>query len=375
MIPYARQSINQEDIEAVLDVLRSDRLTQGPKIAEFENNLAKYCGANYAVVMNSGTAALQAAFFAAEISQGDEFITSTLTFPATSNVGLWLGAKPVFVDTLPNGNLDPNKIEEKITEKTKAIVPIDFTGRPVELEKIKEIAKKHNLLVIEDACQALGATYKGEKIGSISDFTTFSFHPAKNITTGEGGAVLTNSEEFYKKMKMFVTHGITKENLEIESPGDWYFEQHFLGQNYRLTDLGAALGVSQLKRLDDFVNKRREIVRKYNEAFANLKNIEIPEKDNENVKSAWHLYVIRLINDLHGKRGEIFKKLREAGIGVQVHHVPTNHHPHFQKLGYKKGLTPVAEDLYENIISLPIYPDLSAEDQDKVINIVKKLVA
>lgn len=374
MIPYGRQSINEQDIEAVLKVLRSDWLTQGPSVQEFEEKLAKYCGAGYAVVCNSGTSALHAAFVAAGIGKGDEFIVPTITFPATSNVGLWSGALPVFVDSVNNGNIDSEKIEEKITAKTKAIVPVDFTGRPVDLDKIKEIARKHHLLVIEDACQALGASYDGVKIGAVADLTAFSFHPVKNITTAEGGAVVTSNEKFYKIMKQFVTHGVTKENFENESPGAWWFEQQFLGLNYRLTDMQAALGISQLSRLDSFLEKRRKIVKKYNQAFENIINIRIPEDDTDKVKSAWHLYVIELVGDAKDRRAEVFKKLRESGVGVQVHHVPVHYHPYYERLGFHKGLAPNAERLYEAVLSLPLYPDLTQAEQNYVIEKVLTIV-
>lgn len=368
MIPYGHQFIDNDDIQAVVDVLRSDCLTQGPKIDEFEKKLATYCGAKYAVVVNNGTAALHTAYAAAGLKPGDEFITSPLTFPATSNAGLWQGAKPVFVDIeAETGNINVDLIEEKINSKSKVIVPIDFSGRPVNLNKVREIAKKYKLIIIEDACQALGATYKNKKIGSISDLTVFSFHPVKTITTGEGGAVLTNNEEYYKIMKKFITHGITKINFVNDSPGDWYFEMQLLGVNYRLTDLQCALGISQLKKVDKFVGQRKEIAKRYNNAFKDLDMIELPIIDDVEVQSAWHLYVIRLKDFLIPHRAEIVKELKASGIGVQIHHIPTHTHPYYQKLGYKIGSVPVAEKFYQKIISLPLYPGLKMEDQDLVV--------
>jgi len=375
MIPYGHQSINDEDVAEVVKVLRSGWLTQGPQVDKFEQALSEYCNTKYAVATSSGTSALHAAFFASGLKYGDEFITTPITFPATSNAGLWQGARPIFVDIQSkSGNLNVDLIEQSITKNTKAIVSVDYTGRPIELDKIKEIADKYNLLVIEDACQALGASYNGKKIGSLNDFTVFSFHPVKNITTCEGGAVLTNNKEYYKKMKKFVNHGITKFDLTTETPGDWYFEQQDLGLNYRLTDLQCALGVSQLKRLDSFVEKRRQLVASYNEAFEIIEEIITPPFDSENIKSAWHLYVIRLSGRAANQRGEIFKKLRDNGIGVQVHHIPVYYHPYYKSLGYSKGICPEAEKFYERIISLPLYPDLTAEHQNEVIEKVKLAV-
>ena len=375
MIPYGHQFINDEDIQAVVDVLRSDYLTQGPKVDEFEKKLAEYCGAKYAVVVSNGTTALHTAYAAIGLKTGDEFITSALTFPATSNAGLWQGGRPVFVDVeADTGNINADLIEEKINKNTKAIVPIDYTGRPVNLDKIKELAEKYNLIVIEDGCQALGASYKGKMVGSVSDLTVFSFHPVKSITTGEGGAILTNNEEYYKTMKKFVTHGITKKDFVYDSPGDWYFEMQMLGMNYRLTDFQCALGISQLKKADRFVAQRLEIVKRYNEAFKNFDKIDLPNNDSEENNSAWHLYVIRLKGNLASRRSEIVRRLREEGVGAQIHHIPTHLHPYYQELGYKKGDLPVTEDFYERIISLPLYPGLTEEQQNKVIEAVFKII-
>lgn len=372
-IPYGRQFIDDNDIKAVVEVLKSDFITQGRKVPEFEEKLASYCGAKYTVVFNSGTSALHGAYFALGLSKGDEFITTPITFIATANAGLYLGAKPVFIDIEPDtGNIDVNKIEEKITEKTKLISLVHYAGHPVDLEKVKQIADKHGLKVVEDACHALGAKYKGEKIGSCkySDATIFSFHPVKHITTGEGGAVLTNDKEVYEKLLMFRNHGITKDkNKFLNKPhGDWYYEMQFLGYNYRMTDIQAALGISQLKKLDKFVEKRREIAKIYNKAFKDNLYFDIPV-EKEYAFHTYHLYPIRLKDK--SKKKELFDKLRQNGIGVQVHYIPIYLQPYYQKLGYKKEICPIAEDFYEREISLPIYPKMDNSEIELVINTFK----
>jgi UDP-4-amino-4,6-dideoxy-L-N-acetyl-beta-L-altrosamine transaminase len=319
-IPYGRQWIDSQDVEEVAKVLKSDFITQGPKVKEFEENLAEFTGAKYAVVFNSGTSALHGAYFSLGLSAGDEFITTPITFVATSNAGLFLGAKPVFCDVEEDtGNIDVEKLEEKITPRTKLIVPVHYGGHPCDMEKIKEIAEKHGIFVVEDACHALGAKYKGDWIGSCkySDATVFSFHPVKHITTGEGGAVLTNSKEIYEKLLMFREHGITKERSKFknEPDGDWYYEMQFLGYNYRMTDIQAALGVSQLKKLNFFVKRRREIVEIYNEAFKNNSYFDVPVEKSYAFHS-YHLYSIRLKDKLVNKRKEMFRILREKGLGI-----------------------------------------------------------
>ncbi|OGY90203.1 MAG: UDP-4-amino-4,6-dideoxy-N-acetyl-beta-L-altrosamine transaminase [Candidatus Komeilibacteria bacterium RIFCSPLOWO2_01_FULL_52_15] len=375
MIPYGRQSIDTSDIKAADTVLASDWLTQGPKVEEFEKKLAAYCGARFAVVTANGTAALIAAYRAAGLAAGDEFITTPLTFPATANAGVWLGARPVFVDVEPEtGNIDASQIESAITPKTKLIAPVDFTGRPCDLELIRDIATRQKLAVVEDACQALGASYKGQKIGSISDCTVFSFHPVKSITTGEGGAILTNSEEKYKRMKAFVSHGVVKENFVNESHGDWYFEMQDLGLNFRLTDFQCALGISQLSRIKKLLERRREIADRYRVALASLTSIALPPEDDAVRTSAWHLFVIRLQGALVQRKAAIFHELRQQGIGVQVHHIPTHLHPYYAKLGYRKGALPKAERFYEAALSLPMYPDLTEQDQKQVVDTVKKVL-
>ncbi len=377
IIPYGKQFIDEEDIKAVIDVLKSDFITQGPKIKEFEENLANYCGAKYAVVFNSGTSALHGAYFALGLSKEDEFITTPITFVATSNAGLYLGAKPIFVDVEKDtGNIDTDKIEDKITEKTKLISVVHYAGHPVDMERVYELAKEHNLKIVEDACHALGAKYKDDKIGNCkySDATVFSFHPVKHITTGEGGAVLTNNEEIYEKLLMFRNHGITKDKGKfLKKPnGDWYYEMQLLGFNYRMTDIQASLGISQLKKLDNFVEKRREIASIYNKVFKDNPYFDLPvEKDY--AFHSYHLYPIRLKDKYVKNKSKIFDNLRKEGIGVQIHYIPVYLQPYYKKLGYKEKLCPSAEDFYKRDISLPIYPAMKKEDVEYVIEKIFKV--
>lgn len=377
MIPYGRQSIRKDDIDAVARVLRSDWLTQGPKIAEFEKALAKHCGAKYAVAVSSGTAALHTAYFAAGLTEGDEFITTPLTFAATANAGLYLGAKPVFADIDGHGDLDSKEVEKKITKRTKLVSVVDYAGYPAQLDELRKICKKHNLVFVEDACQALGAEYRGKKIGLVADLTVFSFHPVKSITTGEGGAILTNNKKYYEAMFRFRTHGITKDATMYRNKpeGDWYHEMQDLGFNYRMTDFQAALGVSQLKKLDKFIAKRRSIAQQYNRALHELQDKIVLLTEEPGIRSAWHLYPIRLRGALTKKRKEVFDALRNTGIGVQAHHIPVYFHPYYQKIGYKKGLCPKAEAWYHSEISLPIFPGLRTVDQKKVIFFLKQILA
>ena len=366
MIPYSCQYIDKDDIEAVVEALKSDFITQGPKIGEFEGALASYCRAKYAVAFNSGTSALHAAYYVAGLGPGDKFIVPAITFAATANAGVFLGARPIFADIEEDtGNIDPNQIEDLITSKTKLIVPVHYAGHPAELKKIYIIAKKYGLKVVEDACHALGAKYRGVLIGSCqySDMVVFSFHPVKHITTGEGGAVLTNSKEYYEKLLMFRNHGITKDSPKFkdQSHGPWYYEMQFLGWNYRMTDFQAALGISQLKKLDKFIERRRTIAKIYNKAFKDNPYFDVPpEKDY--VFSSYHLYSIRLKDRYKHQKREIFKRLREKGLGVQVHYIPVYLQPYYQELGYKKGECPSAEDFYQREISLPIYPAMGEKD-------------
>lgn len=375
-IPYGRQSINEEDIQAVVDTLKSDFLTTGPKIQEFERKVAEYTGAKYGVAVANGTAALHIACMAAGIGPGDEVITTPITFVASANCVLYCGAAPVFADIDPKTyNIDPADIERKITERTKAVIAVHFSGQPCDMDRIHRIAEKHNLIVIEDGAHALGADYKGRKIGSISDMTTFSFHPVKHITTAEGGMVMTNSKELYDKLVLFRTHGITR-NFELMSrnDGSWYYEQIDLGYNYRITDVQCALGISQMNRLDEFVRRRRELVRRYNEAFATCDEIITPYQ-LEGCNNSYHLYVIQLKTQ---DRAKVFDALREAGIGVNVHYIPVCTQPYYVNYYRENGMEQPecrnALEYYSRAISLPLYPELTNSEQDYVIDTLLNIV-
>jgi UDP-4-amino-4,6-dideoxy-N-acetyl-beta-L-altrosamine transaminase len=367
--PYGHQYISKGDVDAVVKVLQSDYLTQGTKIPEFEKLIAKTVGSRYAVVFNSGTSALHAAYFASGLGKKDEFITTPMTFVATSNAGLYLGATPIFVDIDPKtGNIDTDLIENKITKKTKAIMPVHYSGYPVNLIKIHAIAKKYHLKIIDDASHALGAKYKGEKIGNCkySDMSVFSFHPVKHITTGEGGAVTTNSKDYFQNLLVFRTHGISKDNFIKVPDGEWYYEMQLLGYNYRLTDFQAALGISQLARLKSNVQRRREIANIYDKAFCDNPYFDyLEEKDK--IKSAYHLYTIRLKDSYKELKKEIFSNLRKGGLGVQVHYIPVYLHPYYQNLNYKKGMCSNAEDFYQKTISIPMFPSLKNSEINYII--------
>ena len=375
---YGHQCIDENDVKAVSEVLVSDYLTCGPKVSELEEKLAAYCGCKYAVAVSNGTAALHCACIAAGLKPGDEVITTPLTFAASANCVLYVGATPVFADVNPETyNIDPESIKAHITDKTKAVIAVDFTGQCVENEKIRAICDEYNLIFIEDAAHAIGSSYKGKKVGSLADMTCFSFHPVKTITSGEGGAITTNNEEFHKKLVLAHTHGITHdEDLMEDAPheGPWYYEQISLGYNYRLTDIQSALLISQLEKLELFKKKRQEIVKKYNDAFSQIPEIivqkEIPESD-----TCRHLYIIRLnLDQLKCTRREFFDAMSAENIQCQVHYVPTYLFPYYRHLGYKEGLCPNAEEIYKGILSIPLYPTLSEKDTDDVIEAVKKIV-
>ena len=375
-LPYGRQWIDEDDINSVIQVLKGDYLTTGPYISKFETEIANYVGSKYAVTFSNGTAALHGACFAAGIGEGDEVITTPMTFAASANCILYQGGVPVFADIDEETyNIDPNEIEKKITEKTKAIIPVHFTGKPAPLDEICAIAKKHGLVIIEDAAHALGATYKQKKIGSISDMTMFSFHPVKHITSGEGGIITTNDKGYYEKLLQFRSHGITRDpNQMLDNQGPWYYEMQFLGFNYRMTDIQAALASSQLKKIDKFLELRKKYVGMYNDELKKIKEITIPHQ-NKAASSSWHLYMIRLhLDQLKGNRKEVYSALQKENIGVNVHYIPVYLSPYYQGLGYKKGLCPHAEKLYEEVITLPLFPVMTEKDVADVIHAVKTVI-
>lgn len=377
-IYYGKQWIDENDIYAVDEVLRSDYVTCGPKTQELERSLEQYTGARHAVAVSNGTAALHCACMAAGIGAGDEVITTPLTFAASANCALYCGAKPVFADVEEDTyNIDPKSIEDKITDKTKAVVAVDFTGQAVKHREIREICDRHHLIFIEDAAHAIATTYNGVQVGNLADITTFSFHPVKTITGGEGGAVLTNSDELYQKIQLVHTHGITHDPVLMEEPvheGPWYYEQIMLGYNYRITDIQAALIVSQMKKLDQFKARRKQIVKMYDEAFAQIPEI-IVQKEIAESDTCRHLYIIRLDPEkLSCTRREFFDTMSAENVQCQIHYVPVYWFPYYQKLGYKKGLCPVAEKVYKGIMSIPLYPRMTDQDVSDVIHAVRKVV-
>ncbi|MBU5441013.1 UDP-4-amino-4,6-dideoxy-N-acetyl-beta-L-altrosamine transaminase [Paenibacillus sp. MSJ-34] len=375
LLAYGQQWIDDDDIAAVVEVLRGDYITQGPKIHEFEQKIASYVGAKYAVAFCNGTAALHGACYTAGIEAGDEVITSPLTFLASSNCVLYQGGTPVFADINPNTyNIDPDEIAGKITELTKAIIAVDFAGQPAEMDRIQMLAKEHNLIVIEDAAHSLGASFGKRKVGTLADMTMFSFHPVKHITTGEGGMIVTNREDLYKKLLLFRSHGVTKDpDRMVKDDGPWYYEMHELGYNYRMTDLQAALGISQMTKLENFVQRRREIAAQYNEAFSKLEGLVVPFQHPE-AESSWHLYMLRWLPERFTvDRRQIFQALQAENIGVHVHYIPVYLQPYYQRLGYEGGLCPKAEEYYESAITLPLFPKMSLQDVEDVINGVLKI--
>lgn len=373
---YGHQYIDEDDIQAVVDVLKSDYLTCGPKIAELEDKLCQVTGAKYAVVCSNGTAALHIACLAAGVGKGDEVITTPITFAASANCALYCGAKPVFADINEETyNIDPANVEALTNDKTKAVVAVDFTGQSVELDRLLNHCHKNGLVLIEDGAHVIGTRYNGKCNGSIADMTTLSFHPVKTVTSGEGGAVLTNSEDYYKKLLLYRAHGITRnrEQMKHEPDGPWYYEQVALGMNYRMTDMQAALLISQLDKLPLFSKRRKEIVKAYDEAFGKLPQIivqkEIPESDTTR-----HLYILRLnLSELRIDRKQFFDALSAENICCNVHYIPTYYFPYYEELGYKRGLCPKAEKLYEEIISLPLYYAMTDKDVQDVIGAVEKI--
>lgn len=374
LLPYGHQWIDDDDITSVVEVLKSDWLTQGPKVDEFERKVAEYCGVRYAVAMSNGTAALHAACAVAGVSRGDEAITTPITFAATANAVVYCGGRPVFADIREDTvNMDVKEVEGRISPKTKAILPVDFAGHPADLDEIGALAKDRGLIVIEDACHALGAEYRGRKIGSLSDMTVLSFHPVKHITTGEGGMVLTNNKGFYERLKTFRHHGIVKDNT---AEGAWYYEIPVPGYNFRLTDVQCALGISQMRKLNRFVERRRQIAASFNRAFAGLEAVITPAESHD-VKAAYHIYVIQLRPErLKVGRRAVFEALRAEGIGVNVHYVPVHLHPYYQReFGYKKDDFPRAEGYYERAITLPVFPQMNEKDVADVVGAVHKVIS
>jgi perosamine synthetase len=376
LLPYGRQLVDDDDIAAVVDVLRSDWLTTGPKIPEFEQAFAALTGSLEAVAVSSGTAALHAAMYAIDIKPGDEVIVPAITFAATANSVVFQGGRPVFVDVHPDTLLiDPEQVIKHISTKTKAIIAVDYTGQPCDYDTLRELADRYNVKLIADACHSLGGNYKGRLVGQLADLSTFSFHPVKNITTGEGGMISTNDPDLARRMRIFRNHGITSDHRQREQQGSWFYEMVDLGYNYRITDIQCALGLSQLRKLAAWVKRRQEIAQRYNSAFAEIPAVQ-PLGVRAEVSHAYHLYVIRLdLTKLQATRGHIFAALRAEGIGVNVHYIPVHLHPFYRKqLGTKPGMCPVAEAAYEQIISLPIFPQMTDADVEDVIEAVHKVV-
>ena len=375
---YGRQWVKDDDVAAVADALKGDLITCGPYVDAVEKKICEVTGAKYAVVVCNGTAALHCAMIAAGVGNGDEVITTPLTFAASANCALYVGARPVFADVNPETyNIDPDSIEAHITDKTRAVVAVDYTGQAVENDRIKEICKKHGLIYVTDAAHAIGTKYKGQPEGSISDMTCFSFHPVKTITSGEGGAITTNDPELYKKLRLASQHGIVRnvdELVDKNPEGPWVYEMQTLGFNYRMTDFQAALLISQLDKLKEFSDRRKKIVERYNKAFEDMPEI-IVQKEIPESETTRHLYIVQLNPEkLSCTRREFFDAMAAENVQCQVHYVPVYWFPYYQKLGYEKGLCPEAERIYKNIVSIPLYPMLTDEDVDTSIAAVKKVV-
>jgi len=376
LLPYGRHSIDEADIQAVVETLKSDWLTTGSKVAEFEQAFADWVGAKYAVSFSSGTAALHGAAFASGLGPGDEAITSPLTFAATANCVLYQNATPVFADVcFDTLNLDPEHAAQKITQRTKAILPVDYAGHPADLDSFLQLGEKHGLTIIEDACHAVGAEYRGKRAGSIAHMTVFSFHPVKHLATGEGGMVTTDNPKFAETLRRFRNHGINNDARDRQKSGGWFYEMTFLGFNYRLTDIACALGLQQLSTLEANLARRREIAARYAAAFREIPGIATP-RVREDVNPAWHLYPIRVDpSQLTANRAEIFRALRAENIGVNVHYIPVHQHPYYrERFGFQDGEYPVAEVAYERLISLPMFHSMTDHDVEDVIRAVAKVL-
>lgn len=370
MIPYGRQWIDEDDIQAVVDVLRSDWLTTGPKVEEFENALARTSGAKHAVAVSSGTAALHAAMFALGIGPGDEVIVPTMTFAATANCVVYQGGIPVFADVLEDNLLiDPEQVSAKITPRTKAVIAVDYAGHPCDYDELRRITDPHGITLVADACHALGGSYRGQPVGSLAELTAFSFHPVKHVTTGEGGAVTTADGHLAERVRMFRNHGIDTDRGVRAQEGTWFYQMVELGYNYRITDFQCALGASQLRKLHRWLERRRAIAATYDAAFGEVPGLE-PLAISADVNHAYHLYVLKLDLDLLGcNRAAFFTALRERGVGVNVHYVPVHLHPFYrERFGTGPGLCPVAEAAYERILSFPIFGALSDGELQRVID-------
>jgi perosamine synthetase len=375
LLPYGKQCVDSDDIEAVNKVLRSDWLTTGPMVHEFEKLFAKTVGAEEAVAVSSGTAALHCAVAALHLQPGDEVVVSPLTFAATANAIVYEDGVPVFADVDPHTLLlDPQKVEAAITKKTKAILTVDYAGQPSAYDKLRQIANKHHLSLITDGCHALGATYHAQPVGAIADMTAFSFHPVKHITTGEGGMITTHSADLAKRMRTFRQHGITTDARTREHKGTYSYEMVELGYNYRLSDIQCALGINQLKKLPHWLCQRREIAGHYDHAFKDIPGVH-PLGHAPHTTHAYHLYVVQLdLTAFHGTRDDFYAALRAEGIGVNVHYIPVHLHPYYKKrFGTKAGQFPIAEKAYDSILSLPIFPTMTKQDQEDVIAAVRKV--
>ncbi|MGA8029529.1 MAG: UDP-4-amino-4,6-dideoxy-N-acetyl-beta-L-altrosamine transaminase [Bryobacteraceae bacterium] len=370
-LPYGRQSIGEDDIQAVVEVLRSDWLTTGPAVDRFEKGIAEFVGAEHAVAVSSGTAALHAAMYAAGVGPGDEVIVPAMTFAATANAAVFLGAIPVFADIEPDTLLvDPASVEKRLTSRTKAIAAVDYAGQPCDYASLTRIAAESNAVLIADGCHALGAALAGKRVGSLAGLTAFSFHPVKHITTGEGGMITTNDPELAQRMRLFRNHGISSDHRERSERGSWFYEMVDLGYNYRISDFQCALGLSQLKKLPEWVRRRQQIAARYDEGF--LGSAITPLTRRAGATHAFHLYVVRV----NGDRQAAFSRLRERGIGANVHYIPVHLHPYYQRrFGTCPGLCPVAEEAYRQILSLPMFPAMTDEDADFVIESLRDVVS
>ena len=373
LLPYGRQTLTEADVAAATEVLRSDWLTTGPKVAEFEEAIADYVDAQHAVSFSSGTAALHAAVLAAGLKPGDEAITTPLTFCATANAALYGGGTPVFADVRDeNLTIDPKEVERRITPRTKALLPVDYAGQPADLDALLALADRHELLVIEDAAHALGAKYRSRMVGSISHMSVFSFHAVKHLTTGEGGMVTTNNSDFAQRLREVRNHGIDSDARARQAAGHWHYEMTTLGFNYRLTDIACALGLAQLPRLSANLARRRAIAARYGKALATVPSLTLPIVAAD-VTSAWHLYPVRV--DASIDRAEVFNALRAEGLGVNVHYIPVHLHPYYRsRFGYRGGEFPIAETASRRLISLPMFHGMTDEDVDDVIFAVEKVM-